>query len=232
MRDEWSCDEFAATWDSRHLVGNPSRPFQLGLIESILRHHGSDGAISILEVGSGTGLVSELILSALPNATVDGLDNSPQMMRSAAERLCKHSARFRQLVADLTEFDDAVLNERQYDAIVILQVLHELSPQRKGDVLVRLRAHLREGGLMLYGERIRPDYSTFAAPLKALWETLCRWTPEVQQPSHEERVARVLAKEDHIVTLAQELGAFEEAGYHAEPLLVLGERCLLVAVPR
>lgn len=233
MKDDWTDAAFAAEWDASPLAGNPARPFMIALLVSILECYATqDRAIAILEIGSGSGLMTDRLLDAIPSAQIDGVDFSQPMMTHAAERLRRHGDRFRQLVADLTAFDAGMLNGKRYAVILIMQVLHELPRASKILVLTQLRAHLAAGGVLLYGERLRANHGLFACPHEALWNALCEWTPDVPQPPYAERVARVLAKEDYTVTLAEELAALTEAGYVAEPLVVLGERCLIAAVPK
>ncbi|MEX1109104.1 MAG: class I SAM-dependent methyltransferase [Dongiaceae bacterium] len=232
MKDDWTDTAFVAEWDASPLTGSPARPFMIALLVSVLERYAEhDRAVAILEIGSGSGLVTDRILDAILSAHIDGVDFSQPMMAHAAERLRRHGGRFRQLSADLTSFDAGMLNGKRYDAILILQVLHELPRASKMQVLTQLRAHLSANGVLLYGERLRANHDLFALPHEALWNALCDWTPDVAQPPYAARVARILAKEDYTVPLADELAAMTEAGYVAEPLVVLGDRCLIAAIP-
>jgi trans-aconitate methyltransferase len=176
--------------------------------------------------------VSARILEALPDAAIVGVDNSPPMIARAAARLAGYGDRFRQIVADLQRFDPSVLGAARHDVVLILQVLHEIPRAAKIALLAGLRDRIAAGGMVLYGERLRANYDRFALPHAALWDELCRWTPAVAQPGFAARVETLKAKEDFTTDLAGELAAFAEAGYDAEPLAVLGERCLLAAKPR
>ncbi len=233
MKDNWTDDAFASAWDGRHVAGNPSRPFLLSVIVAILQALAAQRpALSVLEIGSGSGLVTERILDAVPTATVDGVDFSEPMMARAAERLARHGTRFRQHRCDLAAFEAGTLAPGRYDIVLVLQVLHEIPGAAKRAVLTALRASLAEGGLLLYGERLRADYARFAVPHEALWRALANWTPETPQPEFSVRVREVTGKSDYTTGLADELAVFAETGYRVEPLLVLGERCLLAALPR
>lgn len=232
MKDDWTDGSFASNWDAAHLVGSPARPFLVSLVVSIVRKRAAtDRTVSILEIGSGSGLVSAQILDDIPDVTIVGIDNSPPMMERAAERLARYGGRFRQIVADLESFDAAMLGEQRYDIVLVLQVLHEIPPAAKIAVLTALRDRIAPDGLVLYGERLRPDYKRFALPHEAVWDALCGWTPDIVQPGFAERVATIRAKDDFATGLAGELAAFAQAGYVVEPLVVLGDRCLLAAKP-
>jgi SAM-dependent methyltransferase len=233
MKDNWTDEAFAASWDGRHIAGNPTRPFVLSVIVAILQAMAAQRpALSVLEIGSGSGLVTERILDAVPTATVDGADFSDPMMARAAERLARFGPRFRQHRADLARFDAGAPVPGRFDVVLVLQVLHEVPPAAKRRVLTALHGSLAEGGLLLYGERLRADYAGFAVPHGALWRALSDWTPETPQPDFATRVREVTAKTDDTTTFANELAVFADCGWRVEPLLVLGERCLLAATPR
>ncbi len=233
MKDNWTDEQFAADWDGQHITGNPTRPFLLALIVAILQSLAAErSTLSLLEIGSGSGLVTERILDAMPSATVDGVDFSEPMMALAAMRLARHGTRFRQHRRALVSFRTGTLVPGRFDAVLALQVLHEVPSPAKRAVLASLRGSLADGGLLLYGERLRADYAGFAVPHAALWRALSGWTPETTQPAFADRVREVMGKTDFTVGLADELAAFAEAGYRVEPLIVLGERCLLAAIPK
>lgn len=232
MKDNWPDAQFATAWDERHLVGNPTRPFLLSVVVAVLAARAAKrSALSILELGAGTGLVSDRVLDSVSNATIDGVDFSEPMMARATERLARHGTRFRQHRADLAA-SDVTLPENRYDAALILQVLHEIPPDAKRRVLHLVRARLAPDGILLYGERLRAGYDVFADAHAVVWNEVARWTTDTEQPSFDARVQEVTGKTDFTQTLSDEFRLFEETGYAVEPLLVLGERCLLAAVPR
>ena len=232
MKDNWTDEAFAAAWDGRHVAGNPTRPFLLSVVVAILQDMAAQRAsLSVLEIGSGSGLVTERILDDVATATVDGVDFSEPMMAQAASRLARHGVRFRQHRVDLAAFEAGTLVPGRFDVVLVLQVLHEIPPAAKRSVLTALRGSLAENGLLLYGERLRADYARFAAPHASLWRALSSWTPETKQPDFASRVREVTGKTDDTTTLANELAVFGECGFRVEPLLVLGERCLLAATP-
>ena len=232
MKDNWTDEKFAANWDGRHIAGNPTRPFLLALIVEILQSLAAQrSALSILEIGSGSGLVTERILDAMPSATVDGVDFSEPMMARAATRMARHGPRFCQHRRDLAAFESGALVSGRFDVVLVLQVLHEIPASAKRAVLASLRGSLAEDGVLFYGERLRADYAGFAVPHEALWCALAAWAPGTKQPAFDDRVREVQGKTDDTVTLAAELSVFAETGWRVEPLVVLGERCLLAARP-
>jgi SAM-dependent methyltransferase len=232
MKDNWTDEAFASAWDGRHVAGNPTRPFMLSVIVAILSDMAAQlPSLSVFEIGSGSGLVTERILDAVPTATVDGADYSDPMMARAAARLARYGGRFRQHRADLATFETGALVPGRFDVVLVLQVLHEIPPAAKRAVLNSLLGSLGEDGLLLYGERLRTDYARFAVPHGAVWRALSGWTPETVQPAFADRVREVTGKTDDATTLANELAVFDECGWRVEPLLVLGERCLLAARP-
>src|SRR5438045_9614539 len=86
MRDIWLHLTRTSNWDSDPLSGNPLRGEQLDLLLSLIADHYTPGS-TILDVGSGSGLVEELLFQRLPEASVVGVDYSPAMIAMAAKRL-------------------------------------------------------------------------------------------------------------------------------------------------
>jgi hypothetical protein len=69
----WQDPAFAEAWDARHLAGNPARAEHLSLLLAILEQ--VEGGW-ILDLGTGSGLVAEMVLDRKPTARVFGLDSA------------------------------------------------------------------------------------------------------------------------------------------------------------
>ncbi len=103
----------------------------------------------ILEIGSGTGLLTELLLKHFPTVMIHAMDVSKEMVAQARHRLSAHN-RVRQFISDLRTFDPPVL----YPLIVSSSSMHWISPIEDG--LRRMADLLEAGGdvvvaLMLHG---------------------------------------------------------------------------------
>jgi len=103
----------------------------------------------ILEIGCGTGGLTELFLGRFPRVTIDAMDVSKEMIDQAQERLSGHD-RVRWFVSDLRTFDPPV----SYPLIVSSSSMHWICPIEDG--LRRIADFLEAGGdvvvaLMLHG---------------------------------------------------------------------------------
>lgn len=103
----------------------------------------------ILEVGSGTGLLTEFLLEHFPTAMIHAVDISKEMVEQAQHRLSGHN-RFQHFISDLRTFDPPIL----YPLFVSSSSMHWISPIEDG--LKRMTDLLEPGGdvavaLMLHG---------------------------------------------------------------------------------
>ena len=138
-----------------------------------LRRH-APGALSLLELGCGTGQ----ILAALPEVTaLTGIDRSPQMLAQARARV----PRARLIEADMADFD---LDE-SFDAVIcVFDTLNHLTDFARWCVLFdRVAAHLRTGGLFVF------DLNT-VGQLQRLAQSV-PWTLEVTGATVTQHVERI-----------------------------------------
>ncbi|WP_028775753.1 malonyl-ACP O-methyltransferase BioC [Shimazuella kribbensis] len=70
----------------------------------------------ILEVGCGTGNVTQKLLHAFPEAMIDAVDLSSEMIK-IAQKKCRADKRLRFFVCDIEKRNDSIQNER-YDCII------------------------------------------------------------------------------------------------------------------
>ena len=101
----------------------------------------------VLDLGAGTGLLSERVLAAHPGAELVLLDGAPAMLDQARGRLGDRAA-YR--VGDLTD----ALPAGPWDAIVSALAIHHLADGDKADLFTRVRAGLRPGGVFVNAEQV------------------------------------------------------------------------------
>ena len=110
-----------------------------------------DAGGTILEVGCGTGQHLLQLSEAFPNAQCVGVDIDPTGIKAARNAIADAG------VADrikLIEGDVAtVVEEGSVDAVVMIEVLHEITPQLRQDVVASChRALARDGWFMIIDE--------------------------------------------------------------------------------
>jgi len=86
---EWNAETY-------HRVSNPQ--FDWGMV--VLARLPLDGGECVLDVGCGTGRLTEQLLARLPFGRVIGIDQSTNMVSAAREHLKRHGDRLQLLVAD------------------------------------------------------------------------------------------------------------------------------------
>jgi SAM-dependent methyltransferase len=103
----------------------------------------------VLDLGAGTGLFSALILERFPQAELQLVDASTDMLDRARERFRGNPAvRFR--IADLASFS----LDGPWDAIASALAIHHLEDEAKRDLFSRIRAALRPGGIFVNAEQV------------------------------------------------------------------------------
>ena len=175
----------------------------------------------VLDLGAGTGLLSERVLAAHPDADVILLDGAPAMLDEARARL---GDRARYVVGDLTE----PLPAGPWDAIVSALAIHHLTDADKANLFTRVREALGPGGVFVNAEQV-------AAPTPSL---------DAHYLHHHECAARTLGtddeewagaiermRHDRKATVEQQLGWLRQAGF-ADADCLLKDHSFAVLVAR
>ena len=74
---------------------------------------------AVLDLGIGSGLVAEVVLEALPNAQIVGIDFSDAMLNLARERLSRFGSRVVLRTHDLSDLDRIDLPPLRYKAATV-----------------------------------------------------------------------------------------------------------------
>jgi cyclopropane fatty-acyl-phospholipid synthase-like methyltransferase len=131
----------------------------------------------ILDLGCGTGSLSEVVLDAFPECTLIGLDLDESLLALAESRLGRFGQRAILICDDLRK-DHWVHSVGQFDAAVSATALHWLSAENLARLYGRLAGVLNPGGIFLNADHVASEH------------------PAIQVVWHEEK-ARQLAAEDH-----------------------------------
>jgi len=122
----------------------------------------ADAPLSVLDVGSGHGIVASFILEAFPNAQAIGLDISDAMMDAGRKRMAQFGNRFRYVVGD---FADGILPpeatfEGPFDLVVSARAIHHLPAPLMETMYTSIYQNLRPGGAFFNTDTASPgsDY--------------------------------------------------------------------------
>lgn len=128
------------------------------------------GAVRILDLGAGTGLLSGVLATALPDAELVLLDEAPAMLDRAKERLAPLGDRVTTVVADLRD----PLPEGPFDVVASALAIHHLDDAGKADLYQRAADVLAPGGVLINAEQVAGPTSGLDAQFKARWREHCR----------------------------------------------------------
>ena len=109
----------------------------------------TDQALSILDIGCGTGLELDAILGKAPNAVITGIDASAGMLRKLREKHADQSERLRLIQGSYLHMP---LGDAAYDFVVAVMTLHHLLPTRKRALYRRITAALKREGAYIEGD--------------------------------------------------------------------------------
>jgi SAM-dependent methyltransferase len=161
----------------------------------------------VIDLGVGTGALAAACLAAVPGARVLGIDADEDMLAAARARLGR---RLTSTVHD--SFERAAIPS--CDAIVASLALHHVpTPARRLRLFRRLRAALRPGGVLVSGDCHPSSNARLAARDRADWLAHLEAS---YSPSEARHFLRAWAKEDHYVTLGDELTLLRRAGFNVD----------------
>ncbi|WP_342678220.1 class I SAM-dependent methyltransferase [Methanofollis sp. UBA420] len=145
MKSEEHFHDCADAYDDLIVGIVPDAPAFFGTVVSSL----PDGETSVLELGSGTGYVTEMVLRASTAASVTCIDMDPAMLAVARRKETLRGVSF--LEGDFRD----IWPEEQFDIVLTSLCLHHLSDQDRAAVVRRIHTTLRPGGIFVNGDVFR-----------------------------------------------------------------------------
>ena len=172
---------------------------------------------TIVDLGIGTGSVAARCLTAVPGASVIGIDEDVGMLAAARERLGP------QLASIFGSYERVPLPP--CDAFVAALSLHHL-PTRERRLRLFRRCHraLRSGGVLISADCHPASSSRLQAANRRVWLAHLEKT---YTPRESRAYLRAWAKEDFYVPLAEEIDLLERAGFTVD---IAGRRHSFVVI--
>lgn len=112
-----------------------------------------DDSIKVLDLGVGTGGLSQLFLETYPNAQVKGIDLAKGMLGKAKERLGAFDNRFTVECADFYKWS----SEEKFDLIAAGLSLHHLTNEEKQNYFRNLPNLLTDRGVFLLQDLVTSE---------------------------------------------------------------------------
>lgn len=119
-----------------------------GTAADLVFHSIQSQAPKILDLGAGTGILSEFVANRFPSPSLSLLDVSAEMLEKAQSRLARYSPKIH--IQEMT----APLPAGAFDAIISSLAIHHLSDEEKQHLYAKAWGALRPGGLFLNAEQI------------------------------------------------------------------------------
>jgi tRNA (cmo5U34)-methyltransferase len=159
----------------------------------------------LLDIGAGTGLLTEKILSSLPKAKATLVDGSHEMLAQAKARLA-HYKKCEFVVGDFS----TSLPGGQFDAVVSALAIHHLRNERKRALFRRIFDILRPGGVFLNVEQVAGPSNSLEAFYDLVHEqhVLSEKTPAAEWGKARERM-----KYDIPASIDLQLGWLRSIGF-------------------
>ena len=124
----------------------------------------SEGLSSVLDLGTGTGLVSALILERFPRASLTLVDISEKMLSKARERFGKETGvRFA-----VMDYASSPL-PGEHDLVVSAMSIHHLPDAGKRTLFQRIFNALRPGGGFIHAEIVKGATESSEALCRKMW---------------------------------------------------------------
>jgi trans-aconitate methyltransferase len=134
---------------------------------------GADEPMKILELGSGEGLLAEMLLTHFSRSTLTALDGSESMRREATARLQGFGDRAR-----VAAFDVAALDwwDRMFgvDVVVSSLCLHHLNDARKRYLYKAAAERLSPRGALLMADLVDPQHPALRRLAGERWDAAAR----------------------------------------------------------
>ncbi len=165
----------------------------------------ADEHFSVLDLGAGTGLFSEMVRSLYPNVTLTLTDISPEMLGKARERF-KGTTGIHYLNHDYI----AQPIDGEYDVVISALSLHHSTETQLDQVFSRVYSCLKPGGIFINADQIlgrtpRIEQMYEQAWLEQAESSGC--TPE------EIKVAMKRMESDKTLPLTLQLDLLEKTGF-------------------
>ncbi len=171
-----------------------------------LREHLPMGPARVIDLGGGTGALSDRVLGALPDVQIMLLDADAEMLAKAAARLEARADRVQLMHGSFAEPLPHV-----HAAIASLSLHHVHDRNDKCAVYRNIYESLRPGGVLINADASMPEATSLSSPLRRRWAEHLVAHGDTEAQAFE-RFAQ-WAVEDRYFGIDEEIEMMREAGF-------------------
>jgi tRNA (cmo5U34)-methyltransferase len=170
-QNQWT-EEDSQRYQEIAAVAVPARAEQIAVLLTLLPFNQHD-SFRAVEVGCGEGILSEVLLTCFPNATVTALDGSDEMRVKTARRLNSFNQR-----VEIETFDLALpgwhKHLRNADCVLSSLVIHHLDDRGKRDLYTTIYNQLSQRGALLIADLIEPQRPEAKSLFASTWDHITK----------------------------------------------------------
>jgi tRNA (cmo5U34)-methyltransferase len=144
MSKIWNASEYDLS--RRRLI--PCYDLFYATVADLAAHSLKTSSPAILDLGAGTGLLSEFVMQKVESASLYLLDESTEMLAKAQQRLAQYNPVV--FIQSMTEPLPAI----KFDAVVSSVAIHHLSDEDKRNLFKQIYQSLAPGGVFINAEQI------------------------------------------------------------------------------
>jgi len=162
--------------------------------------------IRVLDLGAGTGLLSEMVALAYPYSEITLIDVSGKMLAIAKSRLSKFNNKIEYIEKDYSQWEI----QDKYDLIISALSIHHLNEEEKKGLFTNCYHSLSFGGLFINADQILGESYDIEKTYRQKWleEVRNNGVSESELESAFERM-----QEDKMSTLPYQLSCLKEVGF-------------------
>jgi len=165
-----------------------------------------DDRFEVLDLGAGTGIVSEMIAEAFPKARLTLFDVTPEMLTIARQRLKSIGKRVRFVTADFA----SATQSQSYDVVVSALAIHHLPDSGKRHLFGDVFKYLSPGGAFINADQVAGDTPANDRHAREQW---MKRAGELKITQRDLAAALERMKQDLPATVGQQLVWMREAGF-------------------
>lgn len=163
--------------------------------------------ISVLDLGAGTGLMSEMVARNYPNAKIVLIDIADKMLAEAKKRVHHFQNKFDFIVSNYSEIESF---GQSYDLIISSLSIHHLTFKEKQDLFKTIFAHLNTGGIFINADQVLGETEEIEKIYRSKWieQVKAKGTTDEELNAALERM-----KEDQMSPLTSQIQWLIESGF-------------------